>query len=73
MTHDEKGKLCLTFYQPMIMAVTYDEVVVWFVWFFTVQIYEEAKKFAYQTVVKVAVAYGGAPFGQQVGLFVFCF
>ncbi|XP_030511294.1 DEAD-box ATP-dependent RNA helicase 52C-like [Rhodamnia argentea] len=30
------------------------------------QIYEEAKKFAYQTVVKVAVAYGGAPFGQQV-------
>ncbi|KAF8034462.1 hypothetical protein BT93_C0695 [Corymbia citriodora subsp. variegata] len=29
------------------------------------QIYEEAKKFAYQTVVKVAVAYGGAPFGQQ--------
>ncbi|XP_039165299.1 DEAD-box ATP-dependent RNA helicase 52C [Eucalyptus grandis] len=30
------------------------------------QIYEEAKKFAYQTVVKVAVAYGGAPFGQQL-------
>ncbi|XP_039166125.1 DEAD-box ATP-dependent RNA helicase 52B [Eucalyptus grandis] len=30
------------------------------------QIYEEAKKFAYQTVVKVAVVYGGAPFGQQV-------
>lgn len=43
------------------------------VWFLTVQIYEEAKKFAYQTVVKVAVAYGGAPFGQQVELLVFGF
>ncbi|KAK6945079.1 DEAD/DEAH box helicase domain [Dillenia turbinata] len=30
------------------------------------QIHEEAKKFAYQTGVKVAVAYGGAPISQQL-------
>ena len=30
------------------------------------QIYEEAKKFAYQSGVKVAVVYGGAPMTQQV-------
>ncbi|KAF8400667.1 hypothetical protein HHK36_013967 [Tetracentron sinense] len=29
------------------------------------QIYEEAKKFSFQTGVKVAVAYGGAPINQQ--------
>ncbi len=33
---------------------------------FLVQIYEEAKKFAYQSGVKVAVVYGGAPMTQQV-------
>lgn len=30
------------------------------------QIHEEARKFAYQTGVKVVVAYGGAPINQQV-------
>ncbi|XP_042425722.1 DEAD-box ATP-dependent RNA helicase 52B-like [Zingiber officinale] len=30
------------------------------------QIYEEAKKFAYQTGVRVVVAYGGAPISQQL-------
>ncbi|KAK9101967.1 hypothetical protein Sjap_019221 [Stephania japonica] len=30
------------------------------------QIHEEAKKFAYQTGVRVAVAYGGAPMGHQL-------
>ncbi|KAM0919127.1 hypothetical protein ACQ4PT_008510 [Festuca glaucescens] len=32
----------------------------------SVQIHEEAKKFAYQTDVKACVAYGGAPIHQQV-------
>lgn len=30
------------------------------------QIHEEARKFAYQTGVRVVVAYGGAPITQQV-------
>jgi len=30
------------------------------------QIHDEAKKFSYQTGVKVVVAYGGAPITQQV-------
>lgn len=30
------------------------------------QIHEEARKFSYQTGVKVVVAYGGAPINQQV-------
>ncbi|PKI75733.1 hypothetical protein CRG98_003876 [Punica granatum] len=30
------------------------------------QIHDEAKKFAYQTGIKIGVAYGGAPFGLQV-------
>ena len=30
------------------------------------QIHDEAKKFSYQTGVKVVVAYGGAPINQQV-------
>lgn len=30
------------------------------------QIHDEAKKFAYQTGVKVVVAYGGTPINQQV-------
>jgi superfamily II DNA/RNA helicase len=30
------------------------------------QIHEEAKKFSYQTGVRVVVAYGGAPITQQV-------
>lgn len=30
------------------------------------QIHEEARKFSYQTGVKVVVAYGGAPIHQQV-------
>ncbi|KAD5508761.1 hypothetical protein E3N88_16464 [Mikania micrantha] len=34
------------------------------------QIHEEAKKFAYQTGVKVVVAYGGAPINQQVVIFI---
>lgn len=33
---------------------------------FTLQIHEEARKFAYQTGVRVVVAYGGAPINQQV-------
>ncbi|KAI3714797.1 hypothetical protein L6452_21757 [Arctium lappa] len=33
------------------------------------QIHEEAKKFCYQTGVKVAVAYGGAPIGHQLRSF----
>ncbi|GMQ00613.1 hypothetical protein CsSME_00047623 [Camellia sinensis var. sinensis] len=32
----------------------------------SMQIHEEARKFAYQTGVKVVVAYGGAPINQQV-------
>lgn len=32
----------------------------------SVQIHEEAKKFAYQTGVKVVVVYGGAPVNQQM-------
>ncbi|KAL8480806.1 hypothetical protein ACS0TY_026809 [Phlomoides rotata] len=32
----------------------------------SVQIHEEARKFAYQTGVKVVVAYGGAPINQQL-------
>lgn len=35
-------------------------VVIWF------QIHEEARKFSYQTGVRVVVAYGGAPINQQV-------
>jgi superfamily II DNA/RNA helicase len=31
-----------------------------------VQIHEEARKFSYQTGVRVVVAYGGAPIHQQV-------
>lgn len=34
------------------------------------QIYEEAKKFSYQTGVRVVVAYGGAPMVHQVLLLV---
>lgn len=34
-----------------------------------VQIHEEARKFSYQTGVKVVVAYGGAPINQQVPMF----
>ena len=30
------------------------------------QIHDEAKKFSYQTTVRVVVAYGGAPINQQV-------
>lgn len=33
---------------------------------FECQIHEEARKFAYQTRIKIGVAYGGASFGQQV-------
>ena len=33
---------------------------------FGMQIHEEARKFAYQTGVRVVVAYGGAPINQQV-------
>lgn len=33
---------------------------------FDIQIHEEAKKFSYQTGVKVVVVYGGAPINQQV-------
>lgn len=33
---------------------------------FLFQIHEEARKFAYQTGVRVVVAYGGAPIHQQV-------
>lgn len=40
-------------------------VVIWF------QIHEEARKFAYQTGVRVVVAYGGAPINQQVALLSF--
>lgn len=36
------------------------------IWF---QIHEEARKFSFQTGVKVVVAYGGAPINQQVYLF----
>lgn len=32
------------------------------------QIHEEAKKFSYQTGVRVVVAYGGAPIHQQVNV-----
>lgn len=32
------------------------------------QIHEEARKFSYQTGVKVVVAYGGAPIVQQVSV-----
>ncbi|GMH04511.1 hypothetical protein Nepgr_006351 [Nepenthes gracilis] len=32
----------------------------------SIQIYDEAKKFAYQTVIKVVVSYGGAPMCQQL-------
>lgn len=42
-------------------------VVIWF------QIHEEARKFAYQTGVRVVVAYGGAPINQQVALLSFSF
>lgn len=42
-------------------------VVIWF------QIHEEARKFAYQTGVRVVVAYGGAPINQQVALLSFFF
>lgn len=38
---------------------------------FHVQIHEEAKKFSYQTGVRVAVAYGGAPIAQQVDGLIF--
>ena len=37
--------------------------------FFMPQIHEEAKKFSYQTGVRVVVAYGGAPIHQQVYAF----
>lgn len=33
------------------------------------QIHEEARKFSYQTGVRVVVAYGGAPIHQQVYAF----
>ena len=35
------------------------------------QIHDEAKKFSYQTGVKVVVAYGGAPISQQVSYLIF--
>jgi ATP-dependent RNA helicase DDX3X len=35
-------------------------------WGVCVQIHDEAKKFAYQTGIRVVVAYGGAPVQQQV-------
>lgn len=38
---------------------------------FVFQIHEEAKKFAYQTGVRVVVAYGGAPVQQQVYTFLY--
>lgn len=37
---------------------------VWFV----IQIHEEAKKFAYQSGLRVVVAYGGAPITNQVDI-----
>ncbi|XLR30923.1 DEAD-box ATP-dependent RNA helicase 52C-like [Arachis hypogaea] len=37
-----------------------ENIVIWF------QIHEEARKFAYQTGVKVVVAYGGAPINHQL-------
>jgi hypothetical protein len=42
------------------------------------QIHDEAKKFAYQTGIRVVVAYGGAPVHQQVSSYpllyhVYCF
>jgi hypothetical protein len=37
------------------------------------QIHEEARKFSYQTGVRVVVAYGGAPITQQVWFFICCF
>lgn len=36
------------------------------------QIHEEARKFSYQTGVRVVVAYGGAPINQQVFILI-CF
>lgn len=35
---------------------------------FHLQIHDEARKFSYQTGVKVVVAYGGAPINQQVSV-----
>lgn len=40
---------------------------------FGMQINEEAKKFSYQTGVKVVVVYGGAPIAQQVIISFFLF
>lgn len=40
----------------------------YFAWRFTSQILGESKKFAYQTGVRVVVAYGGTPIGHQVNL-----
>ena len=40
------------------------------IWF---QIHEEARKFSYQTGVRVVVAYGGAPINQQVSFLSFIF
>lgn len=37
--------------------------------FIYLQIHDEAKKFSYQTGVKVVVAYGGAPINLQVFIF----
>lgn len=38
---------------------------------YNLQIHDEAKKFSYQTGVKVVVAYGGAPISQQVSYLIF--
>ena len=48
------------------MSVTFYEGIFNFVTHSNMQIHEEAKKFSYQTGVKVVVAYGGAPISQQV-------
>lgn len=58
-----------TFRFPIIIG----HVVIFFffwVWGFVIclQIHEEARKFSYQTGVKVVVAYGGAPINQQVSV-----
>jgi len=59
-------------FEVFIFALTL--IVLMFIFYsFGMQIHEEARKFAYQTGVRVVVAYGGAPINQQVSFKSICF
>lgn len=56
----------MIFYFVQLMSSHFEREYVWVFCIFYLQIHEEARKFSYQTGVRVVVAYGGAPINQQV-------